>query len=78
MLWKELILLLSVEGQPTKAGLTDMYGRIRSVFDTIFTLPFPQKTPADHWWSVNHRLINTALEGRMIRCYIQRNGGSLI
>jgi hypothetical protein len=60
MLWKELIRLLSVEGQPTKVVLAQTCMGvffIRSVSDTIFARLFLPKTPADH------RLRNNGLEG---------------
>jgi hypothetical protein len=63
-LWKELICLLSVEGQPTKAdsaqtGMGVFF--ICSVSDTIFAMLFLLKPPADHQWSANHSLRNTAI-----------------
>jgi hypothetical protein len=50
-LWKELTRLLSVEGQPTKAGLAQTCMGvffIRSVSDTIFAMFFLPKRFADH------------------------------
>jgi hypothetical protein len=46
-LWKELISLLSVEGQPTKAVLAQRYVGvlfILSVSDTIFEIIFSSET----------------------------------
>jgi hypothetical protein len=49
-LWKELIYLLSVEGQPTKVDLSqtckDVFF-IREVSDTVFAILFLPKLPAD-------------------------------
>jgi hypothetical protein len=64
-LWKELIRLFSVEGQPTTAVLVQMYG-------CIFHTWFSSKTIADHLAN-RHRpqFINTALEVKEILyvCY---------
>jgi hypothetical protein len=49
-LWEELIRLLSLTGQPTKAvlaGTRKVVFFIRSVSDTIFTMLFLPKPPAD-------------------------------
>jgi hypothetical protein len=48
---KELIRLVSVEGQPTKAVLAQTFMGvffIRSVSDTIFAMPFFSNTGHDH------------------------------
>jgi hypothetical protein len=56
-LWKEVIRLLSVEGQPTEAVLAQTCEGVfffRSVSDTIFAMPFLPKPPADSRWSEKH------------------------
>jgi hypothetical protein len=66
-LWKELIRLLCVEGQPTKAVLTLTcmgVSFIRSLFDITFIMLFLPKLPADrrgpqfdkHWSNTNPQL----------------------
>jgi hypothetical protein len=50
-LWQELIRLLSVDGQPTKAVLAQTYMGvflIRSLTDTIFLSAFSSEIAADH------------------------------
>jgi hypothetical protein len=52
MWWSKLIRLLSVEGQPTKAVLAQIYVGvffIRSVFDSSFAVPFLPKQLRTTW-----------------------------
>jgi hypothetical protein len=56
---KELIRLLPVEGQPTRAVLEQTWMGvffISSVPDTIFSTFFRPRPPADRRWSANHSL----------------------
>jgi hypothetical protein len=58
-------LLLSVEGQLTQAVLTQTCMGvffICSASDTIFTIFFLLKPPADGRWSANYSLRNTAVD----------------
>jgi hypothetical protein len=69
-LWMELIRLIYVEGRLTKAVLAQTCMGIifiSSMSNTIFTMFFLPKQPlttwrtaADHQWSVDHSLRNTA------------------
>jgi hypothetical protein len=65
MLWKQLIRLLSVEGQPTKAVLAQPCMGVffvRSVSDTIFAMIFLPKPPADRRWCADHSFSNADLK----------------
>jgi hypothetical protein len=51
MLWKELIRLLSADGQPTRTVLVQTCVGVffvRSVSDTIFAVPFLPEAASDH------------------------------
>jgi hypothetical protein len=76
-LWKELIHLLSVEGQPTRAVWAQTWMGVFFVCPvsaTIFLMLFLPKPPVNH--CADHRLIKTALYGQKLQWnFIKKRDG---